>query len=304
MAVYKSKGIVLRSIRYSEADRILDLYTTEAGLVSAIVKGIRRTKSRSEPASNRSLRRLRRLPWQDARHRDPGGDAAQLPRHQEDLARFETAAGMVGSVRALSGGTRRTAGSSTCSTTPCTLETSDSGFENIEAALGIKLSILAGCAATRLPGLWDDLDAASEPLHFAPTTGASCARSAADRRRVPARPHTGEPEDPRRKSHPSSTRTNRTTRERPQGGPLPRPRPRREYPGRPTPRRRRTPRVDPETGVGLATILPPGPLNTAWPPQARGLRRCPQATLPPTGTALSTPRRSAGSCTRPRSSSP
>ena len=46
MAVYKSKGIVLRSIRYGEADRILDLYTRDAGLVSAIVKGIRRTKSR------------------------------------------------------------------------------------------------------------------------------------------------------------------------------------------------------------------------------------------------------------------
>ena len=46
MAVYKSKGIVLRSIRYGEADRILDLYTRDAGLISAIAKGIRRTKSR------------------------------------------------------------------------------------------------------------------------------------------------------------------------------------------------------------------------------------------------------------------
>src|SRR5215204_4691361 len=46
MAVYRSKGIVLRSIRYGEADRILDLYTREAGLVSIIAKGIRRTKSR------------------------------------------------------------------------------------------------------------------------------------------------------------------------------------------------------------------------------------------------------------------
>ena len=46
MAVYKSKGIVLGSIRYSEADRILDLYTQDMGLVSAIAKGIRRTASR------------------------------------------------------------------------------------------------------------------------------------------------------------------------------------------------------------------------------------------------------------------
>src|SRR5215207_2156222 len=60
-----------------------------------------------------------------------------------------------------------------------------------------------------------------------------------DRRRVPARPrHTGELEDPRRKSYPSSARANWTESERPQGGPLPRPRPRsRECPGRPTPRR-------------------------------------------------------------------
>src|SRR3954451_5044211 len=46
MAVYRNKGIVLRSIRYGEADRILDLYTQDSGLVSAIAKGIRRTKSR------------------------------------------------------------------------------------------------------------------------------------------------------------------------------------------------------------------------------------------------------------------
>jgi len=46
VAVYKSKGIVLRSIRYGEADRIMDLYTQDTGLVSAIAKGIRRTKSR------------------------------------------------------------------------------------------------------------------------------------------------------------------------------------------------------------------------------------------------------------------
>src|SRR5947209_20213728 len=46
VAVYKSKGIVLRSIRYGEADRILDLYTPDLGLVSVIAKGIRRIRSR------------------------------------------------------------------------------------------------------------------------------------------------------------------------------------------------------------------------------------------------------------------
>ncbi|MEA2310447.1 MAG: repair protein RecO [Solirubrobacteraceae bacterium] len=42
----KSEGIVLRGIRYGEADRILHLYTPEHGRVSAIAKGVRRAKSR------------------------------------------------------------------------------------------------------------------------------------------------------------------------------------------------------------------------------------------------------------------
>jgi DNA repair protein RecO (recombination protein O) len=42
----KSEAIVLRSIRYSEADRILHLYTPDRGRASAIAKGVRRSKSR------------------------------------------------------------------------------------------------------------------------------------------------------------------------------------------------------------------------------------------------------------------
>jgi DNA repair protein RecO (recombination protein O) len=42
----KTEGIVLRSMRYGEADRILHLYTPERGRVSAIAKGVRRAKSR------------------------------------------------------------------------------------------------------------------------------------------------------------------------------------------------------------------------------------------------------------------
>jgi DNA repair protein RecO (recombination protein O) len=42
----KLDGIVLRSIRYAEADRVLHLYTPERGRVSAIAKGVRRTRSR------------------------------------------------------------------------------------------------------------------------------------------------------------------------------------------------------------------------------------------------------------------
>jgi DNA repair protein RecO (recombination protein O) len=42
----KSEAIVLRSIRYGEADRILHLYTPHRGRVSAIAKGVRKSKSR------------------------------------------------------------------------------------------------------------------------------------------------------------------------------------------------------------------------------------------------------------------
>ena len=42
----KTEGIVLRSMRYGEADRILHLYTPHRGRVSAIAKGVRRAKSR------------------------------------------------------------------------------------------------------------------------------------------------------------------------------------------------------------------------------------------------------------------
>lgn len=42
----KSEAIVLRSMRYGEADRILHLYTPHRGRVSAIAKGARRASSR------------------------------------------------------------------------------------------------------------------------------------------------------------------------------------------------------------------------------------------------------------------
>ncbi len=43
---FKSEAIVLRSLRYGEADRILHLYTAERGRVNAIAKGSRRPRSR------------------------------------------------------------------------------------------------------------------------------------------------------------------------------------------------------------------------------------------------------------------
>jgi DNA repair protein RecO (recombination protein O) len=43
---YKTEAIVLRSLRFSEADRILHLYTSGRGRIGAIAKGVRKTKSR------------------------------------------------------------------------------------------------------------------------------------------------------------------------------------------------------------------------------------------------------------------
>ena len=43
---WKTEAVVLRSIRYGEADRVLHLYTLERGRVGAIAKGARKTSSR------------------------------------------------------------------------------------------------------------------------------------------------------------------------------------------------------------------------------------------------------------------
>ena len=42
----KTEAVVLRSIRYGEADRILHLYSAKRGRIGAIAKGVRRPKSR------------------------------------------------------------------------------------------------------------------------------------------------------------------------------------------------------------------------------------------------------------------
>ena len=42
----KTEAVVLRTLRYGEADRILHLYTPHRGRVAAIAKGVRRAKSR------------------------------------------------------------------------------------------------------------------------------------------------------------------------------------------------------------------------------------------------------------------
>ena len=43
---YKTDAVVLRSFRFSEADRVLHLYTHDRGRIGAVAKGVRKTKSR------------------------------------------------------------------------------------------------------------------------------------------------------------------------------------------------------------------------------------------------------------------
>src|SRR3712207_4103572 len=146
MAVYKSKGIVLRSIRYGEADRVLDLYTQDLGLVSVIAKGIRRTKSRFggrlEPLSCVDF-----LAY-EGRTLDTVTQVEVLRRFRgvrENLTRLEAAGGMVGIVQALSGGDeadRRVF--NLLYHALDALEGREASFKSVEAAFGLKLSILAG----------------------------------------------------------------------------------------------------------------------------------------------------------------
>src|ERR671925_2002713 len=43
---FKTEAVVLRSIRYGEADRVLHLYTEDRGRLGAVAKGVRRVRSR------------------------------------------------------------------------------------------------------------------------------------------------------------------------------------------------------------------------------------------------------------------
>jgi DNA repair protein RecO (recombination protein O) len=43
---YKTEAVVLRSLRFGEADRVLHLYTLDRGRIGAVAKGVRKTKSR------------------------------------------------------------------------------------------------------------------------------------------------------------------------------------------------------------------------------------------------------------------
>jgi DNA repair protein RecO (recombination protein O) len=44
--LYKTEGIILKSIEYEEADKIVTIYTKDYGKITAIAKGVRKTKSK------------------------------------------------------------------------------------------------------------------------------------------------------------------------------------------------------------------------------------------------------------------
>jgi DNA repair protein RecO (recombination protein O) len=43
---YSTEAVILRSIRFGEADRVLHIYTADRGRIGAVAKGVRKTKSR------------------------------------------------------------------------------------------------------------------------------------------------------------------------------------------------------------------------------------------------------------------
>ena len=59
MGIYRDQGVVLRTIKLGEADRIVTLVTQAHGKVRAVAKGVRKTKSRFgarlEPLTHVSL---------------------------------------------------------------------------------------------------------------------------------------------------------------------------------------------------------------------------------------------------------
>ncbi len=72
MALYTDEGVVLRTAKLGEADRIITLFTRMHGKVRAVAKGVRRTKSRfggrrptaSSPCSPACMARY--APWPKA----------------------------------------------------------------------------------------------------------------------------------------------------------------------------------------------------------------------------------------------
>ncbi len=97
MTLFRDRGVVLRTIRLGEADRIVTLMTEQHGKVRAVAKGIRRTTSkfgsRLEPLSHVSL-----LGWQGRGDLDMINQAEVIDTFRpvrEDLDRIGAAMSML-----------------------------------------------------------------------------------------------------------------------------------------------------------------------------------------------------------------
>jgi DNA repair protein RecO (recombination protein O) len=97
MTLFRDRGMVLRTIRLGEADRIVTLMTEEHGKVRAVAKGVRRTTSkfgsRLEPLSHVSL-----LGWQGRGDLDTINQVEVIDTNRavrEDLDRMAAAMSML-----------------------------------------------------------------------------------------------------------------------------------------------------------------------------------------------------------------
>ena len=97
MSQFRDRGVVLRTIRLGEADRIVTLLTEQHGKVRAVAKGVRRTTSkfgsRLEPLTHVAL-----LGWQGRGDLDTVNQVEVLDTNRavrEDLDRMATAMSML-----------------------------------------------------------------------------------------------------------------------------------------------------------------------------------------------------------------
>lgn len=95
MANYRDQGVVLRTIRLGEADRIATILTLEHGKVRAVAKGVRKVKSRLG-ARTEPLTHIDFMAWR-GRELDVVNQVEVVdvfPRIRADLARLDTAVTM------------------------------------------------------------------------------------------------------------------------------------------------------------------------------------------------------------------
>ena len=97
--LYRDRGIVLRSIKLGEADRIVTFLTEGRGKVRAVAKGVRRSKSRFgarlEPTTHLCPPALR---GPQPRRRHPGRDDRLQPPAARDYGAFTQAIAMLEAV--------------------------------------------------------------------------------------------------------------------------------------------------------------------------------------------------------------